>query len=224
MSNSQPNIAILGLGTRSTLFYLEQLNTKFHAIKGEYHTFPSITYSVDFNTLNPYLPNQFDVLKPVVAKHLNRLTQYNISSCIIPNITLHETVDQLHTPVSIIHPITLCIRHLKSHNINKVTLFGSLYTMTSSYISDIFKKENISISFPNKQDQISIDNCRKQIYNYSETDADQSNYSYLISKYNKESCVVVACTELSIWSPKYDSKTVIDMALLQIEKALKNYI
>ncbi|WP_282068063.1 hypothetical protein [Olleya namhaensis] len=74
-------LGILGLGSRSTLFYLEQLNTQFHTLKGDYHTFPSITHTVDFNTINPYLPNQFNTLKPVVKQQITSLFKDNVHSC-----------------------------------------------------------------------------------------------------------------------------------------------
>ncbi|QXP59154.1 aspartate/glutamate racemase family protein [Olleya sp. HaHaR_3_96] len=213
-------LGILGLGSRSTLFYLEQLNKTYHAVKGDYHTFPSITYSIDFNTINPFLPNQFETLRPLVDKSLKALFSHNIDHCIIPNITLHETTDQLLLTKTILHPLALSIKHLKLINTSEVIVFGSLYTMSSTYILNHFKSEKITVVLPEKEDQISIDNCRKKLYNYSETETDFINYKKLITKYSQNYVVVIACTELSLWSNQLGNSKVIDMALLQVQEAI----
>ncbi|PKG52763.1 aspartate/glutamate racemase family protein [Olleya sp. 1-3] len=214
-------LGILGLGSRSTLFYLEQLNTQFHTLKGDYHTFPSITHTVDFNTINPYLPNQFNTLKPVVKQQITSLFKDNVHSCIVPNITLHETIDQLQFDKPILHPITLSTQHLKAQNISNVIVFGSLYTMSSDYITNQLRSENITVTLPSKSDQITIDNCRKKLYSYSETDIDFEEYKALIEKYSKNNIVLVACTELSLWTIALNNKNIVDMALLQINKAIE---
>ena len=213
-------LGILGLGSRSTLFYLEQLNKQYHALKGDYHTFPSITYNVDFNTINPYLPNQFEILKPVVSQQIASLLKDNVHSCIVPNITLHETIDLLQFDKPILHPVTLSLQHLKNQNVSNVVVFGSLYTMGSDYITNQLHSENITVTLPSKSDQITIDNCRKKLYNYSETNTDFEEYKALIEKYSKNSIVLVACTELSLWSTKFKKDTLVDMALLQIKAGI----
>ena len=213
-------LGILGLGSRSTLFYLEQLNKQYHALKGDYHTFPSITYNVDFNTINPYLPNQFEILKPVVSLQIASILKDNVHSCIVPNITLHETIDLLQFDKPILHPVTLSLQHLKNQNVSNVVVFGSLYTMGSDYITNQLHSENITVTLPSKSDQITIDNCRKKLYNYSETNTDFEEYKALIEKYSKNSIVLVACTELSLWSTKFKKDTLVDMALLQIKAGI----
>ena len=87
------HIGILGLGSRSTLFYIKELHKKIHLLLGDYHTFPCLVYNIDFNTINPYLPNQFDKLVPKLKEYLDQLFKLKITVCIIPNITLHETYD-----------------------------------------------------------------------------------------------------------------------------------
>ena len=220
MKNQSKVLGILGLGSRSTLFYLEQLNKQYHALKGDYHTFPSITYNVDFNTINPYLPNQFEILKPVVSQQIASLLKDNVHSCIVPNITLHETIDLLEFDKPILHPVTLSLQHLKNQNVSNVVVFGSLYTMGSDYITNQLHSENITVTLPSKSDQITIDNCRKKLYNYSETNTDFEEYKALIEKYSKNSIVLVACTELSLWSTKFKKDTLVDMALLQIKAGI----
>lgn len=224
IDNTTESVGILGLGSRSTLFYLEQLNKQYNAIKGNYHTFPSITYSVDFNTINPFLPNNFNTLKPVVKKSVESLFNLNVQNCLIPNITLHETIDLLQFSKPIIHPLQLAIKHLHAQNTTNVIVFGSLHTMSPGYVSNFLKEENITTTFPLKEDQIAIDNYRKRIYSYTETEADAINYKALIKKYSKNNTVLISCTELSLWTPNLMSNKIVDMALLQINEAVKHTI
>ena len=52
-------LGILGLGSRSTIFYMEQLNKIHQAVHGGYSTCPFMLINSDFNGINPFLPNSF---------------------------------------------------------------------------------------------------------------------------------------------------------------------
>jgi len=215
------HIGILGLGSRSTLFYIEELNKKVHSVLGDYHTFPCIVYNVDFNTINPYLPNQFDKLVPKLKEHLDSLFKLKITVCIIPNITLHETYDIGHLNFNILHPIQLVIEFLKGNKINQITVFGSKYTMTSNYLKTSLDKHHIRVEIPNNEDIKTIDLIRQKLYSYSETPSDIEHYNALISKYSVKTHILIACTELSILHHEIKLPAhVIDCASLQIEKTL----
>tara|TARA_R110002111_G_scaffold177132_7_gene243150 strand:- start:3110 stop:3787 length:678 start_codon:yes stop_codon:yes gene_type:complete len=215
------HIGILGLGSRSTLFYIKELHKKIHLLLGDYHTFPCLVYNIDFNTINPYLPNQFDKLVPKLKEYLDQLFKLKITVCIIPNITLHETYDFGNLNHNILHPIQLVIEFLKANKINQIIVFGSKYTMTSNYLKTSLNKHDIRVDIPNKEDIETIDLIRKKLYSYSETPSDIEQYDTLISKYSINTHVLIACTELSILHHEIKlSSNVIDCAFLQIEKTL----
>ncbi|HCY80239.1 MAG TPA: hypothetical protein DHV22_00810, partial [Xanthomarina gelatinilytica] len=93
------------LGHRSTLFYLDALNKAYHEEEQGYSTCPFILYNTDFNSINPYLPNQFKKLLPTLKNYLRNLEKLPISHLLVPNITLHEVMDKLDTNLKIIHPL-----------------------------------------------------------------------------------------------------------------------
>jgi aspartate racemase len=62
---------ILGLGSRSTLFYIEQLNKGYNKKHGDYSTFPFKMLNVDFQLYNTYLPAQYEILLPQLQKDLS---------------------------------------------------------------------------------------------------------------------------------------------------------
>ncbi|GGG54506.1 aspartate/glutamate racemase family protein [Bizionia arctica] len=220
MSKNSDTLGILGLGNRSTLFYINALNTTFNTIEKEYSTFPFILYNTNFNTINPYLPDNFEMLLPTLSEYINHLEKLPVSHLLIPNITLHEAIDKLETTLPILHPLQLSATFLKEQHKNKVVVFGTKYTMTSTYISNYFSSKGILVISPSKEDIEFIDDFRKKIYSNSETATDLETYSNLVSNYNKESTVLIACTELSLVK---NAKPVLDMAKLQIDEAIKQF-
>jgi aspartate racemase len=221
LSLAHTHIALLGLGSQSTLFYLETLNAKYNALHGEYHTFPCILLNVDFNTLNPFLPQQFDTLIPALKTHLDACFTLPTRSVLIPNITLHETYDRGQLQVPIIHPLKLLVERLTAEGITAVTLFGSAYTMNSAYIRSYLAPIGITVHTPQPKALTFIDTLRQRVYAAQETKTDIATYDALIQTYSKTSHVVIACTELSILHPKISNTVkVFDLALLQIDAAL----
>lgn len=213
------NIGILGLGNRSTLYYIDQLNKKFNALFKGYSTCPFILYNIDFDKVNPYLPNQFNKLKPLLSLYIKEIKSLGISFLLIPNITLHETIDKIYIDLDVAHPVQLTLEKLVERKQNEAVVFGSLYTMQSTYLKDAFLRKNIILTEPNEEDVNFIDYFRKQIYHEQETERDIKKYWNLLKSYSKKYPVIIGCTELSIYSLK-DQDDLYDMALLQIERTL----
>ncbi|WP_417881766.1 aspartate/glutamate racemase family protein [Xanthomarina gelatinilytica] len=218
MTKNANMLGILGLGHRSTLFYLDALNKAYHEEEQGYSTCPFILYNTDFNSINPYLPNQFKKLLPMLTSYLSNLEKLPISHLLIPNLTLHEAMDKLDTNLKIIHPLPLGVNFLKKKDIKETIVFGSKYTMTSTYLSNYFSSKGIQTRSPSNKDEEFIDALRQKIYSNTETLADRDAYNALIVKYSNKAHILIACTELSILNhPTH----VVDMAQLQITEALK---
>ncbi|PQB06778.1 hypothetical protein BST83_06115 [Polaribacter filamentus] len=211
---------VLGLGSRSTLFFIKELNRHYNQKTGGYSTCPFLLLNTNFDTINSLLPHTSQELDNLIQKRLNELEQMDIIHMLIPNITLHETIDRLVIEKSVIHPIHLAVSKIKQHNWNKIVLFGSLYTMKSDYISSIFNANGIEIELPTQKDMLLIDEVRKQIYANKETDELITKFYLLIKKYTEKNPVVLACTELSIFNP-INNKNLLDMAQVQIVEAVK---
>ena len=210
---------MLGLGSRTTSYYLSVLNALYNKKKGAYSSCPSIVYNVDFNTINPLLPNVSEALDAVTQEYLLDLESFKTEYIIIPNVTLHETVDRLTINASILHPIPLTISKIKQNNYNKIILFASLHSMTSDYITSSFKAHGIDVVLPSDADMSVIDEVRVQVYNHTETSELIEKYHCLIQEYSAKYPVVLGCTELSILNSQ-DVEHVIDMAQIQMEAAI----
>lgn len=214
----QEHIGILGLGNYSTLFYLQHLNELYQWKHGGYSTCPFKMVNADFNRINPYLPFQFDILEPVVLEYIKQLEGLNVKAILVPNITLHSTLDRLNIETPLFHPLQLAAESLKEDNINEVTIFGTRHTMLSDYISHYLLEAGVIVTPPSEQDLLFIDDYRKAVYsnmNNSEMDA---LFEDLVSQYDH---ALIACTELSIVNVERSMRNTTDMAQLQISKAVE---
>lgn len=216
-------LAILGLGSRSTLFYISELNRLYNNEKGDYSTCPFVLLNTNFNSINTLLPNTSKQLDAVVSEYIKEIETFEAAHVLIPNITLHETIDRLDITKNVLHPISLSLKKMKENNWNSIVLFGSLFSMQASYIKDQFLNNGVEVILPTEEDMLFIDAIRKQVYNETESVAFIEKYHSLINAYTTKNPVLLACTELSILKPK-ENKNMLDMAAIQIEEAIKKVL
>jgi len=214
-------LVLLGLGSRTTSFYLTALNSLYNQEKGGYSTCPLVLVNTDFNTINSLLPNISEQLDFAVSQYTDEIETLNFQHLLIPNITLHATIDRLKIKTKVLHPVYLSIKAIKDRHWGKVVLFGSLFSMTSSYIKEQFIANGIEVILPSQDDMTFIDVVRQRIYNETDTEELIESYHSIINKYTENTPVVLSCTELSILKPK-GNKNLLDMAQVQLEEAIKD--
>lgn len=213
-------IGILGLGKLSTLFYIKELNAAYTNKNSERNTFPYKLLNTNFDKINNLLPTPSKELDRIVKNYLDEIIGLDINTLLVPNITLHETIDRLKFKTKIIHPIHDTISEIKKQAYKKMVLFGSIHTMKSNYIKSNFAENEIEVLLPSKKDMLFIDDVRKQVYQKKETNDLLDNFNLMIKKYAKKNAVVIACTELSLASTNRNLE-VFDMARVQINQAVK---
>ena len=211
---------VLGLGTVSTAFYLKEIHRKHQERNHQFSACPLLVYQIDFQEINPFLPNQFEVLIPKLKETLKEITTLGVTKLLVPNITLHETLDQIEIPLEICHPVDSTLKHLEENRISEVYFFGTLYTMNSEYLKSRFLAKKVKVLQPVESDQKWIDDFRKKVYQGNETLEEITFFQTLIRKYSEKNVVVIACTELSVFSLK-ENPSCIDMMDLQVEEFLK---
>lgn len=212
-------LGILGLGSYSTLFYIKELNAFYNKKHGGFSTFPFKMLNANFDEINNLLPNTSDELDKIVKTYLEELIALGVSSILVPNITLHETIDRLEIKTKIIHPVDLTLTEIQKSKHKKAMIFGTKFTMESDYIKSKLEENHIEILTPSIEEIIFIDHVRKQVYQNLETEEMLLEFNQIVAKYSKENAVVIACTELSVALSK-QGKNVFDMARIQIESAV----
>lgn len=211
---------VLGLGAASTAFYLQEIHRKFNLKNEEFSTCPLLLYQVDFQEINPFLPNDFLHLMSKIQLIISKVKRLGITKILVPNITLHETLDKIELPFTMCHPVKLTIKYFKVNKFSKAVLFGTNYTMNSSYLKTHFAAKSIELNLPTAEDQLEIDQFRKKVYLKEESTEDIKKYQSLLNRYASNAPVIIACTELSMYSAGINGNC-IDMAELQIEEFLK---
>ena len=216
-------LGILGLGSRSTLFYLEQLNTSYNQHFGAYSTCPYTLVNTDFNEINPFLPNQFEQLEPILLKYVKSISKKDtLDTLLIPNISLHETYYRLNMNLPIIDPVLLALEKLRKMNAKQVVIIGSSYTMYHPFFKNQFAEHHIEIIPASEEHMVLLDQLRIKIYESKETEEDLENYKNSVTHYAKETPVIIACTELSI-PIDFSNNNIIDMARLQITTVIDRF-
>ncbi|KIA84617.1 hypothetical protein OA84_03685 [Kaistella solincola] len=211
---------ILGLGRVSTTYYFNEIQRRYQLLHDEFSTCELLLYQIDFQEINPFLPNNFENLIPKIESYLAQISKMGISHLLVPNITLHETLDKIDFPFEIYHPVDLAFNYLTEKAISEIYIFGTFYTMNGRYICEKFAQKAVKSLKPNRADQTWLDTFRKAVYNETQTADEVKHFQNLIEKYTTKSPVLLACTELSVFSPK-DNLRCIDMAELQIIDFLK---
>ena len=162
----------------------------------------------------------FQILYNLCSGSIYELETFPVQQLLIPNITLHETIDRLPITKNVLHPVSLSVKKMKENNWTKVVLFGSLFSMQAPYIKNQLLANGIEVILPSPEDMQFIDHVRKQIYSETETSELIEKYHRIIHKYTAKHPVILSCTELSILKPK-DNSNLLDMADVQIEEAIK---
>ena len=145
-----------------------------------------------------------------------------VRELLIPNITIHQAIDNLIITekfnFKIIHPLDLLISHLKLNGIENVIILGTKYTMEGNYIQSKLKQNNIYVTKVTENVINEIEKIRIEIYNGNLEY--KKNYLTKFAKSQPNLKVILACTELSVLANQ--NSLFIDMATLQIKKAIEN--
>lgn len=225
MSNDNPTLGILGLGSRSTQFCIHLLNERHNALHGGWTTCPLIMLNADFARINPFMPDDFAKLEPVILGYLTETVRLGIRRLIIPNITLHATVDRVlprvEGPLEVVHPVHLAIEALKEKGVGQAMAVGTRHTMRSGYLSSAFASSGIKLHAPDTDFRDRADRLRLSVYDGTEKKAELKWFNAELARLSSEMPVLVACTELSIALRKPLSEAVMDMVRLQVERALR---
>ena len=214
---NRKGIGFLGLGSKSTCYYMQEMANLM--LICESHV-PVKMIQAKFDEINNHLPHQFDVLEPIVTHYLEELESMDVDCFLIPNITLHETIDRLKWKnTRLIHPLKETLNELKKDGIDEACIFATVHTMNGKYIADFFNAHGVKIVKPIQSDIAIIDTLRVSIYQNGLTDSSMNQLEMLALKYTNEMAVVIGCTELSMAFQKSNIPKLYDSARLQLKGA-----
>ena len=72
-------LGIIGLGSKSTTYYIELLNLFYNKKHGGFNTCPFTMVNINFNEINPFLPNDFININRNALPYLHYIDSLNLS-------------------------------------------------------------------------------------------------------------------------------------------------
>ncbi len=215
-------LGFLGLGSYSTLYYIQQLNEQYQSQKGGYSTCPFLMLNADFDTINPHLPDQFERLQQALLPYLQVFEQSNIKQLLVPNITLHQVLDQLWRTqkysFELLHPLALAAQALRKQNTKTVIVLATAYTMQSDYISNFLHAYGVELLTPTASQIEQADQLRTTIYEQGISTKVQEDWQLLLATVADNVGILLACTELCMLTTT--RVHVYNLAQLQLAAAL----
>jgi aspartate racemase len=215
VNNNSKHIGLPLLGKQASQFYLETLD----ALWTNSTACPVVTLDVEFERINANLPDKYAALKPLLGCMVEDLEDSGSTIYLVPNITLHAALDRLElsedTRARIVHPIEAGLDALEAGGIKHITLAGTRHTMQSNQLADYFTARKIKVDFPSSQDIQALDKIRLNVFANGFSVKEKEKMDSVLSK---NTCVVLACTELSLLNT---DRQFIDLARLHVESALR---
>ena len=231
----KPAIGLLGLADRSTRYYLKQLNEQYNGLYGGDNTCRIKLLNVNFELINPFLPDDFEQLIPVTRQSLMELVAMNVDQIILPNITLYNTIDQLSLGKElydkIVHPLKLLGDVVKSRNINEIRLLATRHKSHGDYLSNFLAGLGVKVTYPSQEQLRANEALRCDIYSHSDQSHQFPELFTQVNQYinDENGIIIIACTELSIaWGKakkmnniQLDKSRIIDLSQLQIDTEIE---
>ena len=217
-----------GMSWESTIPYYKIINEEINAKLGGLHSADIILYSLNFAELEKYQSkNDWEKVCEIIINAAKILESSKCDFILICSNTIHKMYDKIQNQIKIpiIHIAEVISEELLNHNVNKVLLLGTKYTMKENFIKDILIKNKIDVLIPEENDINTINNiifnelCLGKFEEKSKKDIIE-----IIHKMEKYGCngVVLGCTELGLLLKQEDLNIkLFDTTVIHAKKAAK---
>lgn len=215
-----------GMSWESTVSYYQILNQTIKKQLGGLHSAKVLLYSVDFAEIEGYqAKGEWDKSARVLADVAVRLEKAGADFIVICTNTMHKVVPEIESEISIpiIHIADAAADELLRHNIKKVALLGTKYTMTQDFYKSRLINKNIDVLVPNEKDMEIVNSI---IYNELclgvISDASREQYQRVIALLKDEGAegVILGCTEIGLLiKPEHSPLPVFDTTEIHAKKA-----
>lgn len=175
---------------------------------------------LDFNRVNPYLPDQFESLNGPLMEAFDELRQSGATRVLVPNITIHQALDRLEIGLPLIHALDMeSVEEPPVVPNGRALVLGTPYTMQSGYLAAALQRVGLRPEAPEPAEQQWLDEVRNRVYAGLRLDNDRDQLAHFIVRASADCLPVIACTELSILVGRLRLPG-INLALAQIHRAV----
>lgn len=215
-----------GMSWESTVTYYRTVNELVKQQLGGFHSAKVLLYSVDFSEIEEcQAKGDWEKSADILSTAAKNLEKAGADFIVICTNTMHKVAPQIqrNIDIPIIHIAEATADELKRHNITKVALLGTKYTMTQDFYKEKLENAGISVLIPGKQ---GIEVVNDVIYNelclgvISKTSKEK--YLNIIDGLSKQGAqgVILGCTEIGLLIQQEDTNlTVFDTTQIHATRA-----
>ncbi len=193
-----------GMSWESTVTYYKIVNETVKKELGGLHSAKVLLYSVDFSEIEKcQADGDWDKSAAILSAAAKNLEDAGADFIVICTNTMHKVVPQIQSSITIpvIHIAEATADELKYHNITKVALLGTKYTMTQDFYKDKLMNAGITVLIPDEEE---IELVNDVIYNELclgiISEASKDKYLSIIQGLAKQGAqgVILGCTEIGL--------------------------
>lgn len=193
-----------GMSWESTVTYYQIINESVKRELGGFHSAKVLLYSVDFAEIEKcQADGDWEKSADILSVAAENLEKAGADFIVICTNTMHKVAPRIQSRITIpiIHIAEATADELKKHNITKVALLGTKYTMTQDFYKDKLIEAGIVVLIPDEQGVEAVNNI---IYNELclgiISEPSKEKYRNIIENLAKKGAqgVILGCTEIGL--------------------------
>lgn len=200
-----------GMSWESTVTYYQIVNKAIKQELGGLHSAKVLLYSVDFAEIEKcQAEGDWEKSGDILSEAAENLEKAGADFIVICTNTMHKIVPQIQSRIGIpvIHIAEATAEELKRHNIARVALLGTKYTMTQDFYKEKLENAGISVLIP---DEPEIETVNSIIYEELclgiISEESKEKILHIIDSLAKQGAqgVILGCTEIGLLIQQKDT-------------------
>lgn len=200
-----------GMSWESTVTYYKIINEIIKQELGGLHSAKILLYSVDFAEIEKcQADGDWEKSAEILRNAAQNLEKAGADFILICTNTMHKVAPQIQNfiKIPIVHIAEATAERLKQHNISKVALLGTKYTMTQNFYKAKLIEAGIDVMVP---DAKGIELVNDVIYNELclgiISQNSKKKYLHIIDELAKQGAqgVILGCTEIGLLIQQNDT-------------------
>jgi aspartate racemase len=218
-----------GMSWESSLEYYRIINEAVKEKLGEPHSCKSIMYSVDFAVFEKLQhENRWELLTIKMIDIAKKLEKSGADLILICTNTMHKMASEVQNNIEIplLHIADAAAEEIKAHNMSKVGLLGTKFTMEEDFYKKRLKERHkIDVIIPEAEDREVVHNIiYKELISGIIKDSSREKFKKIIKDLEEKGAegVILGCTEIPLLIKDKDCEIpVFDTTQLHAEKAVE---
>lgn len=217
-----------GMSWESTVTYYQIVNKAIKQELGGLHSAKVLLYSVDFAEIEKcQAEGDWERSGDILSEAAENLEKAGADFILICTNTMHKVVPQIQSRIGIpvIHIAEATAEELKCHEIARVALLGTKYTMTQDFYREKLEKAGISVLIPDAQGIETVNNIiYKELCLGVISEESKEKLLRIIDSLAEQGAqgVILGCTEIGLLIQQKDTDLpVFDTTQIHALKAAK---